>query len=192
MSKDQTLKVLIEIPQGSRVKYELNEETGEIMVDRVMPTMMGYPINYGLIEDTAGEDGDALDALVFISETVSPGVFINCKMIGVLEMEDEAGIDHKIVMVPAKTKIDPICGAWNSIADIPEARQAQIQHFFEHYKDLEKDKWVKLNGWHDIKRAEEIYQAAVKRFADEAGECDCGCDCKCDCGCTAGTCDTKK
>ncbi|MCL2110014.1 inorganic diphosphatase [Microgenomates group bacterium] len=174
-----TLKVLIEIPRGSRVKYELNEETLEMEVDRVMPTMMGYPMDYGLIEGTAGEDGDALDALVFISEPVISGVFLKCKMIGVLEMEDEEGIDHKIVVVPAKAKIDPICGEWESIKDIPEARKAQIKHFFEHYKDLEKGKWVKLNGWHDAKRAEEIYKAGVKRYEEEMEDCDCGCKGKC-------------
>ncbi len=163
----KTLKVLIEIPAGSRVKYELDEETGEMTVDRVMPTSMSYPVNYGLIEETAGEDGDALDALVFISEQITTGVYIKCKMLGVLEMEDEAGIDHKLVCVPAATKIDPICGAWESLNDIPEAQKTQIKHFFEHYKDLEKGKWVKLNGWHDVKRAEEILAAGEKRLVDQ-------------------------
>jgi inorganic pyrophosphatase len=197
--KKEVLQVLIEIPQGSRVKYELDEETGEMTIDRVMPTMMGYPVNYGLIEDTAGEDGDALDALVFISEAVSPGVYIKCKMIGVLEMEDEEGIDHKMVCVPATTKIDPINGAWESLDDVPAAKKIQIKHFFEHYKDLEKDKWVKLNGWHDVKAAEKIFQAGQKRFIKqftETGElyfsgCDDDCDGDCtddECSCGAGDC----
>lgn len=150
------IKVLIEIPQGSRVKYELDEETGQIVVDRIMPTAMGYPVNYGLIEDTKGQDGDALDALVFLSEPVVPGVIVNCKAIGVLEMEDEEGIDHKIVAVAKSTKIDPIYGAYESLADIPEATKNQIRHFFEHYKDLEKDKWVKLNNWLDKAKAEQL------------------------------------
>ena len=165
--KNPSLKVLIEIPAGSRVKYELDEETGEMMIDRVMPTMMGYPVNYGLIEETAGEDDDALDALVFISEPVTPGVYIKCKMIGVLEMEDEEGIDHKIVCVPEKTKIDPVCGAWESLDDIPEAKKVQIKHFFEHYKDLEKGKWVKLNGWHGLDRAAKIFAAGQKKFTEQ-------------------------
>lgn len=161
------LKVLIEIPEGSRVKYELDEETHEMMIDRIMPTAMGYPVNYGLIQDTKGEDGDALDALVFLSETPMPGVVVKCKVIGVLEMEDEEGIDHKILCVPAKTKIDPLCGEWSSLADIPEAKKRQIRHFFEHYKDLEEGKWVKLKDWQNADQANQILEAGQKRFQDE-------------------------
>lgn len=160
---DDVLKVLIEIPEGSSVKYELDEETEELVVDRLMPTAMSYPVNYGLIKGTHGEDGDALDALVFISQPVIPGVVIKCKAIGVLEMEDEEGIDHKIVCVPAKTKIDPICGAWDSLKDIPLAKKAQIKHFFEHYKDLEPEKWVKLKDWQGMEIAQGIIEAAFKR-----------------------------
>jgi inorganic pyrophosphatase len=166
------IKVLIEIPAGSSVKYELDEETGEMMVDRLMPTAMSYPVNYGLIDETAGEDGDALDALVFISQPVVPGVVIKCKILGVLEMEDEEGIDHKIVCVPAKTKIDPICGAWESLSDVPEAKKREIKHFFEHYKDLEEGKWVKLNDWKDAAAAEEILQAGQERYQEESFDLD--------------------
>ncbi len=161
------IKVLIEIPEGSSVKYELDEETGEMTVDRLMPTAMSYPINYGLIDGTAGQDGDALDALVFISQPVAPGVVINCKVIGLLEMEDEEGIDHKIVCVPAKTKIDPICGAWEIMSDVPQPKLDQIKHFFEHYKDLEPEKWVKLKDWKDAVAAEQILTAAKERFENE-------------------------
>jgi len=157
------VKVFIEIPEGSSVKYELDEITGELVIDRLMPTSMSYPVNYGLIQDTHGEDGDALDALVFISRTIQPGVLIKCKVIGLLEMEDEAGIDHKVICVPASTKIDPLCGAWESLADIPEAKKATIRHFFEHYKDLEKDKWVKLNQWQEAAAAEAVVEAGKKR-----------------------------
>jgi inorganic pyrophosphatase len=159
-----TIKVLIEIPEGSSVKYELDEETGEMTVDRLMPTAMSYPVTYGLIDETHGEDGDALDALVFISQPVVPGVVIKCKIIGLLEMEDEEGIDHKLVCVPAKTKIDPICGAWESLDDVPAARKAQIRHFFEHYKDLEEGKWVKLKEWKGAEEAKEVLKAGVERF----------------------------
>src|SRR3989344_4122997 len=159
------LKVLIEIPEGSSVKYELDEETGEMTVDRLMPTAMSFPVNYGLIRETHGEDGDALDALVFISRPIVPGVVIKCRPIGVLEMEDEEGIDHKIVCVPAKTKIDPICGEWQSLADIPETKKTEIRHFFEHYKDLEPEKWVRLKDWQGIEAAEKIIAAARERFA---------------------------
>lgn len=164
------LKVLIEIPEGSRVKYELDEETGEICVDRVMPTAMGYPVNYGLIEETLGEDGDALDALLFISEPIIPGVIVKCKVIGVLEMADENGIDNKIVCVPAQTKIDPICGAWESLTDIPEAKKAMIRHFFEHYKDLEPGKFVKLKEWKGVDEAWTIIKKAQAKFTAEIVE----------------------
>ncbi|MDQ5950727.1 MAG: inorganic pyrophosphatase [Patescibacteria group bacterium] len=162
-----TVKVLIEIPEGSNVKYELDEETGEMMVDRLMPTAMSYPVNYGLIDCTAGEDGDALDALVFISRAVVPGVVIKCKIIGLLEMEDEEGIDHKIICVPEKAKIDPICGEWSSMSDIPEAKKREIKHFFEHYKDLEEGKWVKLKDWKDAAAAQQVLQAGMEKFESE-------------------------
>lgn len=158
-----TVLVYIEIPEGSRVKYELDEKTNQLMVDRLVPVAMDYPVNYGLIAGTAGEDGDALDALVFLSEKVVPGVAINCKIIGMLQMEDEEGIDHKLVCVPAKTKIDPICGAWESLSDIPEAKKRQIRHFFEHYKDLEDGKWVKLKDWQDAAHAHTVLEAGKKR-----------------------------
>ncbi len=164
MSDD--LKVFIEIPEGSRVKYELDEETGELTVDRFMPTVMAYPINYGLIEGTHGEDGDALDALVFTSEPMIPGVVIKCKIIGMLEMEDEEGVDHKILCVPAKAKIDPFCGEWSSLSDIPEAKKRQIRHFFEHYKDLEQGKFVKLKDWRDATEATKVLEASIKRFEE--------------------------
>lgn len=160
-----SLKVLIEIPEGSNVKYELDEETEEIMVDRLMPTAMSYPVNYGLIKGTKGEDGDALDALVFISRQVIPGCVIKCKVIGLLEMEDEEGIDHKILCVPEKTKIDPICGEWSSLDDIPEAKKREIRHFFEHYKDLEPEKWVKLKDWKDAKAAMKVLEKGRSKVA---------------------------
>ena len=181
---DVTIKVLIEIPEGSNVKYELDEATGEMMVDRIVPVAMGYPVNYGLIEGTSGEDGDALDALVFLSAPVVPGVVVKCKVIGMLEMEDEAGVDHKIVCVPAKTKIDPICGAWNSLDDVPAPKMAQIKHFFEHYKDLEEGKWVKLKDWKDATTALAVLKAGEERCEaelDELSEDDCcyGEECGC-------------
>ena len=157
-----TVKVLIEIPEGSSIKYEQDEETGEITVDRVMPTAMRFPFSYGAIIDTHGEDGYALDALVFISQPVVPNVVVNCKVIGVLEMEDEGGVDHKIVCVPVQ-KVDFVCGAWNSLKDVPQHRLDQIRHFFEHYKDLEQGKWVKLKDWKGVEVAETIITAAQKR-----------------------------
>jgi len=174
------LKVLIEIPEGSSVKYEVDESTWELTVDRLMPTAMSYPVSYGLIYGTHGGDGDALDALVFISQPVAPGVIIMCKVLGLLEMEDEAGVDHKIVCVPASTKIDPICGAWEKMSDIPEAKKASIKHFFEHYKDLEKDKFVKLKDWNGQVEAKKVLDEGIKKYEEmcaqeeEDHECLCG------------------
>ena len=163
----QKLTVLIEIPEGSAVKYELNEETHQILVDRLLPTAMSYPVNYGLIENTLGEDGDALDTLIFISQPIVSGVRIECKIIGLLEMEDEAGIDHKIICVPASTKIDPLCGAWTSLDNIPQPSKDKIRHFFEHYKDLEPEKWVKLKDWKNVETAQAVLTAGIKRFEKE-------------------------
>lgn len=174
------VKILIEIPEGSNVKYELDEETREMTVDRLLPTAFVYPISYGLVLGTHGEDGDALDALVFISQKVTPGVVIKCNLIGLLEMEDEAGIDHKIIAVPV-TKVDPVFGAWKSLNDVPEARKSQIRHFFEHYKDLEPEKWVKLEGWKDKKYAEKVLKKGIERFKEKNSEhhiCACGGNCQ--------------
>ncbi len=153
----QKMLVHIEIPEGSNIKYEVDEETGFLMVDRLMPTMMSYPENYGLIPNTKGKDGDALDVLVFTSVPLSPNSFIKCKLIGMLEMEDEEGVDHKLLAVPLQ-KVDFICGAWNSLDDVPAHRLDRMKHFFEHYKDLEKGKWVKLNGFHNVDAALKVLQ----------------------------------
>lgn len=154
--------VFIEIPEGSAIKYERDESTGHLTIDRVMPTAMRFPFSYGLIEGTVGEDGDPLDAIVFLSQPVAPGVAVKCKVLGVLEMEDEGGVDHKIICVPL-AKVDFVCGAWETLDDIPQARKDQIRHFFEHYKDLEKDKWVKLHDWQDAAQAQQIIKRAYDR-----------------------------
>lgn len=174
-----TTKVFIEIPEGSAVKYEIDNETGELVVDRVMPTAMRFPVNYGSINCTKGGDGDPLDALVFTSQPIVPGAVITCNILGVLEMEDEKGIDHKIVCVPVE-KIDFVCGAWKSLNDIPTHRKDQIRHFFEHYKDLEKGKWVKLKGWKEAKIAKEILNKGTLLYEKEGGadhDCICGGHC---------------
>lgn len=144
--------VHIEIPQGSNIKYEVDEETNQFMIDRIMPTTMGYPENYGLIEGTKAKDGDAVDVLVFTSVPLTPNVHIKCKILGMLEMEDEAGIDHKLLAVPV-AKVDHICGQWESLDDVPQVRLDRMRHFFEHYKDLEEGKWVKLNEFLDQEAA---------------------------------------
>lgn len=181
-----TIKVLIEIPEGSTVKYELDEETGELTVDRFMPTAMGYPVNYGLILGTHGEDGDALDALVFMSQAVVPGVVVKCHIIGLLEMEDEEGVDHKIVCVPV-AKVDPVCGIWESLDSVPMAKKDQIRHFFEHYKDLEKGKFVKLKDYKSAADAQKVLKSGIESFEAQMED---GCDCEGEnCGDCNGKCD---
>lgn len=142
----EEVNVLVEIPQGSSVKYELDKESGIIMVDRFNFTAMSYPFNYGFIPGTHAEDGDPTDVLVISSQPVNPGCLISVRPIGMLEMEDEAGIDTKIIAVPT-AKIDPVYAKVNDIIDIDESTKNKIKHFFDHYKELEPGKWVKTKNF---------------------------------------------
>lgn len=146
MTDMKPLKFFIEIPAGSSVKYEIDEETGELVADRFLFTSEVYPTNYGFIKGTKAEDGDPADILVLSSQTVVPGTVIKGEVIGMLEMEDEEGIDHKFVGVPVE-KVDPVYGTWKDVMDIPQAIRDRIKHFFETYKALEKGKWVKVRNW---------------------------------------------
>lgn len=156
-----SVSVFVEIPEGSSIKYEVDETTGQLTVDRVLPTAMRFPFSYGYIQGSKGADGDPLDVLLFVSQPIQAGVAIKCEVIGLLEMEDEGGIDHKVVCVPV-AKVDFETGTWTSLDDIPAARKEQIRHFFEHYKDLEKGKWVKLSGWKDAATALTLVEASMK------------------------------
>ena len=140
------VNVLIEIPKGSNVKYEFDKEMNVMVVDRFSMTTMDYPCNYGFIPNTLSGDGDPADVLVLSEKSIMPGVVISTRPIGMLEMEDESGIDAKILAVPAVTG-DITFGSMNNITDVPESIKNQIKHFFEHYKDLDKGKWVKLKDW---------------------------------------------
>lgn len=140
------LKFFIEIPAGSSVKYEVDEDTGELTADRFLFTSEVYPANYGFIKNTKAEDGDPADIVLLSSQPLVPGCVIKGKVIGMLEMEDEEGIDHKFVGV-ALPKVDPVFGVWEDAADIPEATRNRIKHFFETYKTLEPGKWVKVKNW---------------------------------------------
>lgn len=182
MSDSKVLDILIEIPANSSIKYEVDEDTGRIYVDRFVPTPMAYPENYGMIAGTAGKDGDALDALVLTSQPIAPGIWIKAKVIGMLEMEDEEGIDHKLLCVPAKAKIDFMCGTWEDIKDVPPYRLDRIKHFFEHYKDLEKDKWVKINTFVGQAEAIKELEEGIQKFEEEGGSGMDGC-CGGNCGC---------
>lgn len=160
-----TVHILIEIPAGSSTKYEQDEESGRIYVDRFVPTAMYYPENYGSIEGAQGKDGDLLDALLLTSQPILPGCWMKARVIGVLEMEDEEGIDHKIICVPEKTKQDIVCGGWQDLSDVPQYRLDKIKQFFEHYKDLEPEKWVKINKFSDKAEAEKILAEAQGKAA---------------------------
>lgn len=149
----EDINVIIEIPEGCMVKYEMDKEAEVIFVDRFVRTTMGYPANYGFVPNTKSGDGDPVDVMVLCSQPLHPGVFVNVIPIGMLEMEDEAGIDMKVIAVPSE-KSDPFYGVMKDITDIPEPTKAKIKHFFEHYKELEPGKWVKLKEWKDKKVAQ--------------------------------------
>ncbi|MDY6051671.1 MAG: inorganic diphosphatase [Rothia sp. (in: high G+C Gram-positive bacteria)] len=154
------LDVTIEINRGSRVKYEIDHETGRLRLDRVLFTSMQYPTAYGYFEDTLGEDGDPLDAMVILDVDVVPGVLVEARPIGVFRMTDEAGGDDKVLCVPADKRYDHI----QEIGDVADQLKEEIKHFFERYKDLEPGKWVKGEGWEDRAFAEKLVAEAEERF----------------------------
>ncbi|MCL4353170.1 inorganic diphosphatase [Patescibacteria group bacterium] len=151
------VNILVEIPKDSNIKYELDKKSGVIFVDRFLYTAMNYPFNYGFIPNTLAEDGDPIDALVLSEQALMPGSVIPSIVIGMLEMEDEAGIDTKILAVPAK-KADPFYGEL-TIDTLPDSLKNKIRHFFENYKTLEPGKWVKIKEW----KGKEAAIKAVKR-----------------------------
>jgi inorganic pyrophosphatase len=149
----ETFNVVIEIPMNSDpIKYEVDKESGAIFVDRFMTTAMHYPTNYGYVPQTLSGDGDPVDVLVITPYPLHPGVVVPCRPLGILMMEDEAGVDGKVIAVPT-SKILPMYDHWKSIDDVNAMRRNAIAHFFEHYKDLEKGKWVKVIGWEGIDSA---------------------------------------
>ena len=159
----EEFNVIIEIPADSDpVKYEVDKETGALFVDRFMTTAMYYPCNYGYIPETISDDGDPVDVLVVTPFAVTTGAVIRCRPIGVLQMDDEAGGDAKLIAVPID-KILPIYKHWQKPEDLQPERLMQIQHFFEHYKDLEPGKWVKVTGWGDAAEAEKMILEAMDR-----------------------------
>ncbi|WOF22616.1 inorganic diphosphatase [Microbacterium betulae] len=157
---------VIEIPRGSRVKYEVDHGTGRVFLDRVLYTTFGYPTDYGFFDNTLGEDGDPLDVLVLLDYPVYPGVGATVRPVAVLKMSDEAGGDDKVVAVLAK---DPRWDHIQDVDDIPEHTRNEIAHFFEHYKDLEPNKWVKVDEWAGAAEAERLIAEAYARFEEEEG-----------------------
>jgi inorganic pyrophosphatase len=153
--------VTIEIPKGSRNKYEVDHETGRVKLDRYLYTSMGYPTDYGFIDDTLGEDGDPLDALVLLPEPLFPGAMVEVRPVGMFRMEDEHGGDDKVLCVPAGDhRWDHI----QDIGDVPEFELDVIKHFFVHYKDLEPGKFVKAADWVGRAEAEAEVQRSVERY----------------------------
>ena len=156
--------VTIEIPRGQRNKYEVDHETGRIRLDRYLYTPMAYPADYGFIEDTLGEDGDPLDALVLLPQPVYPGVIVEARPVAMFKMVDEAGGDDKVLCVPAG---DPRWDHVQDLADVPYLELEGIKHFFMHYKDLEPGKYVKAADWVGRAEAEAEVERSRERFGTE-------------------------
>ena len=157
------INVVIEIPQGSAVKYEIDKDSGAVVVDRFLFTPMAYPAAYGFIPGTLADDGDPADAMVLVPSAVVPGAVIRARPIGMLQMEDEGGQDEKIICVP-HDKISLQYKDVHAVEDLPLIVRQQIEHFFTRYKDLEPGKWVKVTGWAD----KEAAVAAIQKSIDAA------------------------
>ena len=157
------VNVIIEVPIGGEpIKYEMDKASGALVVDRFLYTSMRYPGNYGFIPHTLSEDGDPCDVVVCNTRAIVPGAVVACRPVGVLLMQDEAGGDEKIIAVPA-SKLTRRYERVENYTDLPEITLHQVQHFFEHYKDLEKGKWVKILGWGDAAKAKALISEAVAR-----------------------------
>jgi inorganic pyrophosphatase len=157
------LTVTIEIPKGSHNKYEVDHATGRIRLDRELFTAMGYPADYGFIENTLGEDGDPLDAIVLLTNPIFPGVIVKARPVGAFLMTDEAGPDTKIITVQAT---DPRWDHIREINDVPADLRDRIEHFFTHYKDLEPGKYTQIEGWAGVDDAQHSIDAAFTRAAE--------------------------
>ncbi len=157
------VNVIVEVPVGGApIKYELDKEAGTLVVDRFLYTPMSYPGNYGFVPHTLSEDGDPIDVLICNTRQLVPGCVINVRPIGVLIMEDNAGQDEKVIAVPSHALTKRYDHVKNA-SDLPEITLMQIEHFFEHYKDLEPGKWVKIGDWHDAADAKRLITEAIER-----------------------------
>jgi len=157
------VNVVIEVPIGGEpIKYELDKAAGTLVVDRFLYTAMRYPGNYGFIPHTLSDDGDPCDVLVANTRAIVPGAVMACRPVGVLMMEDESGGDEKIIAVPIH-KLTKRYDRVQSYQDLPEITLKQIEHFFEHYKDLEPGKWVKITRWGDAEEAKKLIREGIER-----------------------------
>ena len=155
------MNVVIEVPVGGEpIKYEMDKDSGALFVDRFLYTPMRYPGNYGFIPQTLSGDGDPCDVVILNTRAIVPGAVMSCRIIGVLKMEDEAGQDEKLLAVPS-SKLTRRYDDVQNYTDIPEITLEQVQHFFEHYKDLESGKWVKCLGWGDAEEARAMVAAGM-------------------------------
>jgi inorganic pyrophosphatase len=158
------INVVIEVPVGGEpIKYEMDKASGTLFVDRFLYTPMRYPGNYGFVPHTLSADGDPIDVLVCNTRAIVPGAVINCRPVGVLIMEDDGGGDEKVIAVPSN-KITMRYEKIVNASDLPEITLQQIQHFFQHYKDLEPGKWVKIKGWGDANDARRMITEAIERY----------------------------
>ncbi len=159
------VNVVIEIPiHGPPVKYELDKESGAMFVDRFLNTSMHYPCNYGYIPKTLAKDGDPVDVIVMTPMPIIHGAVVPCRPIGVLKMTDEAGDDSKLMCIPLDS-VSKFNTNINSYKDVQPALLDQITHFFEHYKDLEPNKWVKIDGWYEVEQAKIEILEAMEAFS---------------------------
>ena len=157
------VNVIVEVTVGGQpIKYELDKEAGTLVVDRFLYTPMTYPGNYGFVPHTLAQDGDPIDVLVCNTRQLVPGCVVNVRPIGALTMEDDSGKDEKIIAVPSSRLTKRYEGI-NNFSDLPEITLKQIEHFFEHYKDLEPGKWVKLGDWLDVTTARQMITDAIAR-----------------------------
>jgi inorganic pyrophosphatase len=163
------INVIVEVPVGGEpIKYEMDKASGTLFVDRFLYTPMRYPGNYGFVPHTLSADGDPIDVLVCNTRAIVPGAVINCRPVGVLVMEDDAGGDEKVIAVPS-VKLTRRYERVRTYADLPDITLQQIQHFFEHYKDLEPDKWVKIHHWGDADEAKRMIAEAIARGRQDQG-----------------------
>ena len=162
------VNVIIEIPSHSEpVKYEIDKETGVLMVDRFMSTAMYYPANYGYVPNTLSDDGDPVDVLVIAPFPLLSGSLIRCRPVGMLKMTDESGVDAKILAVPVD-KLSPLYRDVKTSDDVSPHLLSTITHFFEHYKDLEEGKWVKIDGWVGAEEAKQEIMNSIERFKSKS------------------------
>ena len=160
----EDVNVIVEVPVGGQpIKYEMDKDAGALIVDRFLYTPMTYPGNYGFVPHTLSDDGDPIDVLICNTRPLVPGCVINVRPIGVMIMEDDGGKDETILAVPVP-KLTRRYDKVHNYTDLPEITLKQIEHFFEHYKDLEPGKWVKMGGWQDVDVAKKLIVEAIERY----------------------------